>query len=59
MNKLDEIPMWISLAWKTTTTNYQMREIDIPNKRYQGIIDSSMLLIEMETLEIHNIQEMK
>ena len=32
-----------------------MREIDIPNKRYQGVIDSSMLLVEIKVLEIHNI----
>ena len=32
-----------------------MKEIDIPNKRYQGVIDSPMLLIEIKVLEIHNI----
>ena len=32
-----------------------MREIDIPNKRYQGVIDSSILLIAIKVLEIRNI----
>ena len=36
-----------------------MREIDISSKRYQGIINSSMLLIKIKTLEIHNTYEMK
>ena len=55
MNDFDQKAMWILLAWKITATKYQMREIDIPNKRYQGVIDSSMLLIEIKVLEIHNI----
>ena len=59
MNDFDQKVMWILLAWKNTATKYQMREIDIPNKRYQGIIDSSMLLIKIKTLEIHNTYEMK
>ena len=36
-----------------------MREINILNKRYQGIIDSSMLLTKIKTLEIHSTYEMK
>ena len=59
MNDFDQKAMWILLAGKNTATKYQMREIGIPNKRYQGVIDSSMLLIEIKTLEIHNILEIK